>query len=313
MTQRTCLETFADMVQWCRPADSKTERKWINEFLEPLKLARDAAGNLYKQIGDSRRVLWSCHTDTVHRRGGKQKLSLKHNLLKSVDSDCLGADDTTGVWLMREMILAGKPGLYVFHRAEECGMIGSTWIADSNPQFLDGVQIAIALDRKGYGDVITRQMGDTCCSDAFAESLAAQLGGSYKPSAEGIFTDTAAYMKAIPECTNLSVGYFDAHSTTESQDLRFLGELRHKLINLDPDKLIIERDPKDDTTIVHWSDYSYGRDGWSRFDEYDQRPRPRSLIGLVKDHPDEVADILESYGYDPANLYQEIMQRWVSR
>jgi hypothetical protein len=44
-------------------------------------------------------------------------------------SSCLGADDAAGVWLLCEMIRAGIPGLYVFHRNEERGGRGAEFFA----------------------------------------------------------------------------------------------------------------------------------------------------------------------------------------
>ena len=46
---------------------------------------------------------------------------------------------------MREMILAGIPGLYVFHRNEESGGAGSDWIARETPWELHGIKAAIAF------------------------------------------------------------------------------------------------------------------------------------------------------------------------
>jgi hypothetical protein len=96
--------------------------------------------------------------------------------------------------------------------------------------------------------------------------------------------------------------------------MRFLGDLRYKLINLDPDKLIVARDPKA-IPALDWTDYGARivRGGWSSWDDYDQEPRPRSMIGLVKDHPDEIAAILEDCGYDPARLLEEISSYWTGR
>lgn len=46
-------------------------------------------------------------------------------------SNCLGADCTTGVWLILEMIKARVPGIYVIHNDEEVGCVGaSDMIAD---------------------------------------------------------------------------------------------------------------------------------------------------------------------------------------
>ena len=67
----------------------------------------------------------------------------------------------------------------------------------------------------------------------------------------GSFTDTANYDGIIPECTNLSVGYHNAHSGRENQEIPYLLDFRDALIEIDWENLVTERDP----TIP---DYSYG-------------------------------------------------------
>jgi hypothetical protein len=315
----TAIDTFVDMLAYRRPAGSKTEKKFIGRYLWPLGLEHDAAGNLTKTIGGSR-CLWSCHTDTVHDNGGKQELAIDGKGMvglksKKNGSNCLGADDTSGVWLMREMILAKKPGLYVFHRSEENGAVGSNYIADHTPELLTNVDMAIALDRKGYGDVITHQAGERCCSQAFATDLAGALGLTFTPSSHGLFTDTANYTKLVPECTNLSVGYHDQHTSSETQSLLFLAKLRARLLELEPDKLTVARDPG----VIEYDRSSYGAHRWTDyFDEPlpvdwtgDTRPQSGGRIGysetinLIRDYPHEVLDILEDYGIDAAREISE--------
>lgn len=311
MTRAT--DTILDMHTYCRPAGTRSEKRFLRRYVAPLDCEVDRCGNLIKRIGDNG-VLWSCHTDTVHRDGGWQALTMIDDQLQSVDRNCLGSDDTAGVWLMAEMIKAERPGLYVFHRCEERGGIGSGFIAGKTPELLDGIQAAIALDRHGTGDVITHQYGGRCASNAFAQSLADLLGGRYRPCSYGVFTDTANYTELVPECTNLSVGYDDEHSATESLNVKFLIELRDKLCALDTSKLVIARDP---SAKVSWMDdyyddrnwhhghggVAYGSDGHG---EYIDR---LNLAQLVRDFPDEVADYLESFGVDEKELRQAIRER----
>ena len=234
-----------NMLRTRRPGGSKTERAFIKQYLLPLGLLPDKMGNYILRIGD-KPILWSCHTDTVHRMGGTQELTHLGNMVvgitKESGSNCLGADDTAGIWLMREMILAKVQGLYVFHRNEERGCVGSKWIAKNTPKLFDGIKFAVALDRKGQDEVITHQHG-RCCSDEFAESMAAQLGMGYAPSNRGVYTDTAEYTGLIGECTNLSVGYLHQHTKDEVLDCAFLLRLRDKLCNIDVDKLVSKRKP----------------------------------------------------------------------
>jgi hypothetical protein len=301
------LQTIVAMLGYKRPAGSKTERAFIREWLRPLGLHQDKAGNLYKRIGDSP-VLWSCHTDTVHKGGGAQMVVIKDGIatVASRNSNCLGADDTAGVWLMREMIRSERPGLYVFHRAEEIGGHGSQYIANKFPALLEQSSIAVAFDRRGTQSVITHQWGGRCCSDAFAYSLGNALGMGHRPDDGGTFTDTANYMDKISECTNLSVGYFDEHRKTESLDTSYLIELRDRLLAVDGRDLIISRDPNayDDDLTGLWR--GSNQDPWD--DEITEKGYA-SLYAMVKDNPREVADMLEGYGVDEQTLASEILIR----
>lgn len=211
---------------------------------------------------------------------------------------------------MREMILAGKPGLYVFHRAEEIGGLGSDYIATHGADLLKGITSAIALDRKGYQDVITFQ-GRRGCSDIFAESLAAGLGMNFRADDSGLFTDTANYFTLVPECTNLSVGYFAQHSKHESLDSEFLVALRHKLIALDTSKLIIARDPDsaDEYCDDGFAEKFLGDDGWitrkPSLDHYDDSDSG-IMARAIMDHPEAIITLLDGYGIGIDEILQAV-------
>lgn len=260
-TRDNRMSDLVAMLGTMRPAGCKAERRFIRDWLNPLGMSRDARGNLHKRIGTAP-VLWSSHTDTVHRVGGAQRVRVSAAGTISLAENgpsCLGADDTAGVWLMREMILAKVPGLYIFHRAEECGGQGSSWIADNTPELLDGIDYAIALDRRGTTDVITHQFGK-CASDEFARALSEDLGMGHKPCSGGIFTDTANYTHLVRECTNLSVGYGSAHTSNEWLNSVYLFQLLDALIELDVSKLPVVRHCSD-------NDYDYYTRGgkWERY------------------------------------------------
>lgn len=243
-----------DCLRYRRPAGSKTEKRFIREVLQPQisaagrTLYADGYDNLYTIIGAGNpTVMWSCHLDTVHRKGGLQSISESGAGFLSApeaSSNCLGADDGAGIWIMLEMIAAQRPGLYVFHREEEHGGKGSHWIADNNSKLLTGIQYAIALDRAGTSSVITHQGGRRTASDEFGKALAAKLGRGYKLDQGGTFTDTKSYVDLVPECTNLSVGYFSAHCADERLDIGHVMALRDVMLKLDLTGLPASRNPK---------------------------------------------------------------------
>jgi hypothetical protein len=314
------------MLSTRRPHESKTEINFIENWIEPLGATPDGFGNYWLTIsGTGDDILWSSHTDTVHNKAGTQAIVKKHDIISlnpKSKANCLGADCTAGVWLMREMILSGKPGVYVFHRGEEIGGIGSDYVATHETSRLDGIVAAIALDRKGYNNIITHQ-GSRCCSDTFGQSLADSLGMDYKLDDTGLFTDTANYTHIIAECSNISVGYFRQHTAKETLDLAFLCRLRESLIALDTQRLVIERNPEIDEYAVYvgdWqdreSDLLYGdsypykadwRDSDYRTpvhgDNYASKEH-KEMLNFVANHPVETVEILLDLGVNLDELYQ---------
>lgn len=224
----------------------------IEEFLVGLPNAwLDAYGNIHVKVGKNPETIFSSHTDTVHRTDGHQKIyydELAGHIFvddkKNPISNCLGADDGGGVWLMREMILASKKGYYIFHRDEEIGGLGSAWLRDNMPELFKPFKRAIAFDRKGTTDIITSQRGGVCCSPTFCDSLALEfeaVGIKGMKSAHGSFTDTANYIHLVQECTNISIGYYSQHGPRETQDAKFLDKLRKAVLKIDWEELPTSR------------------------------------------------------------------------
>lgn len=267
------------MLTYKRPSGGATEAAFIRRFLLPLGVQRDEYGNHWLQIGKAP-ILWSCHTDTVHGTEGKQRILYGDGIASVDNGECLGADCGTGVWLMSEMIRAGVAGTYVFHADEEIGGYGSDYIALETSERLKGIDFAIAFDRKGTNEIITHQMGKRCASDLFATSLAECLRPlAYKASDGGTFTDTANYASFIPECTNISVGYYKQHTKGEHQDVAHALRLRDALCSADWSKLVVARDWQDGT-------------------DYLLEETTEGFGPYVRRNAEDVADFLEALGYD---------------
>jgi hypothetical protein len=255
------LETLSDMLSYRRPVQSRTIRAFIRHYIATLPGAEiDMFHNWHVTVGDNPTILWSSHTDTVHRQGGKQRTSFDGRFISVIDpqSDCLGADDTIGIYLMREMIARGVPGHYIFHYAEEVGGIGSSNLTMYAPELVaPTIRCVIALDRRDTHDVITHQFSGRCASDLFAWSLADQLSVGrlkYRPSDRGLFTDSANYTDLVGECTNVSVGYEHEHSPMERVDCVHVFRLLDALSTMDQSALEYERKPADpDLDDWHYS------------------------------------------------------------
>lgn len=296
---KALLRTLIEMHGYCRPMGSATETDFIDRYIATLPGAEeDMHGNWHVTVSDDP-ILWSCHTDTVHAAEGMQQVAYSRKtgmltLAKNSKSSCLGADDTAGVFLCREMILAKVPGHYVFHYGEERGGIGSRALANSGVSFLSMFKFAIALDRQGHGDIITHQGMGRTASDAFANSLAAQLGGYYEASPNGIYTDTEEYCDIIPECSNVSIGYTRAHSRMEALDTKHVLRLLAALKKIDVSQLVCERDPLDARYTDYGSAWDTESSGWQYMYDPDADKYVRIDSGKKSGNTKAAVDFLDA-------------------
>ncbi len=303
-----------DMLTYCRPHGSEGETEFIDRFISHLPgIGWDKFGNGMLRIGTAP-ILWSVHTDTVHHASGRQEVRQKGNILslaKGKRGLCLGADDAAGIWIALHMIEARVSGLYIFHAAEEHGGLGSSYITKKHAGRLEGIQYAIAFDRKGTNSVITHQ-GSRTCSDEFAWSLATLLGKGYRPDDTGTFTDTANYTDLIGECTNISVGYEGAHSEKETLDIAYLERLRDTMIHFDPSKLVHKRQPGeiDEDEFIWMPAGGKTANDRYRYDEthrdYGARHYDETLIDLCANYPHIAARLLESTGMSSNDILDEL-------
>lgn len=281
------IAELLEMHRFKRPAKSKVETAFRRKYLDSIQgMQSDKAGNRFIRIGDAP-VLWSSHTDTVHKEEGMQSLTYGAGILSISPeslSNCLGADCSAGVWIMRQMILRGVEGLYIFHDSEEIGGHGSSYIAKKTPELLHGINYAIAFDRKGTDSVITHQMG-RCASNKFGDALSAALGGEFSCDDTGTFTDTANYIGLVSECTNISVGYYSAHTSSETLDVSFCAWLLERVCVLDVCALPVAREPVSDI--------------WDNWEDDVFLDESSDLEDLTFHNPDIAAIILDEYGITP--------------
>ena len=268
------MNKLHNILSYNRKYKGSGEKYIINEYIIPLNpiiFHNDSNEPMAYVvcIGENTGVLWSCHTDTVHRINdnitheiSKINKPTKHNtskyeqevyaLAEHETTTCLGADNGAGMWLLLEMIEANVNGTYIFHTGEECGGIGSSYMANHQIEFLSQFTHAIAFDRRGTNSIITHQFY-RCCSDKFAQEFGdilyelsnAQI--DLQLDATGVFTDTANYVGIIPECTNISIGYYNEHTKNEYLDLRYLQILRDAMIKF----------PRKQLPIYEFSNYEY--------------------------------------------------------
>lgn len=277
------LNQLLAMHTYKRPHGSEYEQKFIDRFIAPLgetagtnviEYEQDDCGNIWVTTSFNAKTLFTAHVDTVHSTDGIQKVTYDANLnLLYIDQEsakttnCLGADDTAGMWLLLQLIDAGVPGTFVFFRGEEKGGIGSSWAAKNMVEYLKDFDRAIAFDRRGQTSVISHQGYGRCCSDDFAQSLATAInatdkGVTLRPDNTGVFTDTANLTDLIGECTNVSCGYEAEHTPHENLDVEYLFKLLDALLVTDFEALPTtrkpgEQDPADWGYGGKWGGYGY--------------------------------------------------------
>lgn len=242
-------------------------------------LQQDDFGNLYIEIGDgSSDVMFASHLDTATAAYTKVNHVIQDNIIKTDGTSILGADDKAGVTIMLYMIENKIPGLYYFFLGEEVGCLGSRDVAGKHKEEkLPHINKVISFDRRGTDSVITYQSSSRCCSDKFADALCEQFNMvensfKYKKDPTGVYTDSAVFTKVYAECTNISVGYYSEHTTSERQDIHHLKLLADACLKVDWASLPVERDPEK----TEYRSYGYGGYGYGWHDDYDYGYSSRS-------------------------------------
>lgn len=298
------------MLSYKRPGGTISEDAFVKKYILPVGAQRDAWYNHWLTIPGNEDILFSCHIDTVHKTAGMQTVMYGDGRA-SIEAECLGADCGVGVWLMLEMIKARVPGTYVFHADEESGGQGSNAIATSTPERINTHKFAIAFDRKGTDEIITHQWEGRTASDEFADSLARVLKPlNYVKSTKGTFTDTANYAALIPECTNLSVGYFNQHTPAEYQDIGHALALREALCAADWSELVCSRQAahpvREPSETSWWADWKARQAEKDKTAVADQINWPdREMIEYVRRNPVMVASFLADRGFTPDEIDED--------
>ncbi len=237
----------------------------VLEFL-PKDLKKDEVGNFYKIIGNANpTVMFTCHLDTADREQKATRLfqangrvneeGYQFRLVKTGSGDehiytdgstILGADDKAGATVMLYMMAHNVPGLYYFFIGEERGGIGSNALSAiyDRVDYLKDIKQCVSFDRRRTTSVITHQLGRQCCTNEYGQALCDELnksGLSLSLDPTGVYTDSASFIDDIPECTNISVGYYNEHRGTEIQNISYLKRLAEAAVKVNWNSLPIRR------------------------------------------------------------------------
>ena len=303
MSNEPDMSLLIKMLKYRRPSNGVTQKIFNDKFLKPVFGEPDQFNNYMLVIGKNPNICFTAHHDTVHYQEGMQNIMITEGMVylhPESQSNCLGADCTTGIWLILHMIKNNVPGRYIIFSEEESGGEGSLKSLIKNRDgWVKDTDIMISLDRRGRDSVVTHQFGERTCSDDFALELSSLLGGEYFPDDTGVFTDSYIFKDHIPECTNISVGYDFQHTKRETQDLDFARVLADSLVQIEFKNLPIIRTVRYDAPVIPYQRFNYYGGGVDEEEENHYLYGTGSLFTLedmCDYYPKTAAAILKSYG-----------------
>ena len=209
-----------------------------------LKNTKTTDTNITVTIGESR-TIFSSHLDTFTSERVKVNHVIEENIIRTDGTTILGADDKAGVMVMLYMIEKEIPGNYIFFTGEERSCIGSKKFVSENKNFLKNIDRVVAFDRGGYNEISSKFCSVEGSSKVFLKRLKDSLyNHNYNfTEVDGGFCDATSFIDVVPECINLSVGYFKEHTVEESVDIKYLYEISEVYSNIEWEKLVPRRTP----------------------------------------------------------------------
>jgi len=330
----------------------------VKQILPKVKFTKDEFDNYYtyipvksataKKAAIDSDTMFTAHLDTVNSgKSGfyngkrwdvglkkyvevdekeKEDLSITHlfdgDFVKTDGESNLGADDKAGVTIMMNMISEKVPGLYYFFMSEESGCVGSSSLSRKfeSIKTFPKINKCISFDRRGYDSIITEQTS-VCASDEFANELAdryKEYGFWFKPDPTGVYTDSAEFTDIIPECSNISCGYFSEHTKSERQDLEFLEllaivstQIKWETLPIVRDKDKIYKGKKSGYTRTYgwdWDD-GYGGEYYANINSTKAKSKSKKTKGTSKTFTDNgngnLTDITSNIDFDFDKWYGE--------
>lgn len=206
-------------------------RKHAEKILSPLvdHLTFDSKGNILAQKryrgGNGPTILLNAHLDTVVPID-PGRIILKENNIWTSSSGILGADDRAGVAVLLQMARNLEKSSFrgtvkfILTVEEEIGLVGAQHVDE---YFLWDIDAAIVLDRRGTGDIVVSGGGYIPFCDEiygqFMEAAAVKTGLKNWKCTNGGSSDTRIWAAHGIQSVNLSVGYFNEHTSDEKLDV----------------------------------------------------------------------------------------------
>lgn len=252
-----------------------TEHETFRRLLNDRGFRESKTGNFFGikkgELGTSESeplTLFVAHMDTADHIRSRVRREVNSTIIGTDGQTLLGADDKAGCSVLLHLWRNNVPGVYMFAVGEEVGCVGSQTVASELRAY--EYWRAISWDRYGYSSVITHQMGERTASNEFASALISEYkdaGLTFKADDGGSFTDTYSFIDTIPECTNISVGYFNQHSPGETQDAEFLVDVAEASTLIDWENLPTVCDPNAPRESLWMTSHNYHKVPWIGTDD----------------------------------------------
>jgi tripeptide aminopeptidase len=188
----------------------------------------DNYGNVLAAVycGNGPTILLSAHMDTVHPFSPKRTIIENGTVLSGLQG-ILGADDRAGIAVILEILDFIRHSRFkgtlkiAFTVEEEIGCLGSRHI---DTTFLQDVDAAIVVDRRGTRDIVTSYAGIVpFCDDNYGrifETAGALAGMPDWKMTPGGLSDAKVFAEFGIPSVNLSVGYQHEHTEFETLDYK---------------------------------------------------------------------------------------------
>ena len=162
----------------------------------------------YIIVNKDAKIVLSSHLDIVHKIP-PSKIKIYDNGIIKANNKILGGDDRNGVFIMLELIKSQiKDYCYIFFYNEEIGCKGSNHLVDKQIIDLNSYNCFIGLDRRGVNDLALYDFDNKELIKIFKNYGYVQANGS--------ITDVSVLSgNSEIACINLSVGFFNEHTTNE--------------------------------------------------------------------------------------------------
>lgn len=210
---------------------------YLCKWLQDHNVEYESDGkNIWRLTG--KKFILSSHYDMVKTNGRAEHFYIKDNVIKGYNKDyqqtSLGADDKNGIWICMKCIEKGLQPDFIWSFGEEVGLLGIHQLDDAGvlKEHIKENNVCLVLDRKGYGEILNEGGTGKYCN-TLAQDLV-NFGNSLEfglKVGSGTMSDAEVLSKYC-ESTNMSIGYYNGHSSTENTNWEELQKMRDFVVKV---------------------------------------------------------------------------------